>query len=48
VDVRVLGSIEVSRDGGPVALPVGKQRALLAYLLIHRNQVVLRDSLIDG
>ena len=44
----MLGSIEVWRDGRPLVVAAGKQRALLAYLLIHRNRVVLRDELIDA
>jgi DNA-binding SARP family transcriptional activator/streptogramin lyase len=44
----VLGPLEV-RSGGK-ALPLGgpKQRALLALLLLHENEVVSRDRLIDG
>jgi DNA-binding SARP family transcriptional activator/WD40 repeat protein len=43
----ILGPLEVRRDG--VELPVGgpRQRALLAMLLCHANEVVSRDVLID-
>ena len=44
----ILGPVEVSLDGRPVALGGPKQRALLAILLLHRNQVVSRDRLIDA
>jgi DNA-binding SARP family transcriptional activator/streptogramin lyase len=48
VEFRVLGPLEV-RSGG-TALPLGgpKQRALLALLLLHANEVVSRDRLVDG
>ena len=32
MDIRILGPIEVRRDGSPVALSRGRQRALLALL----------------
>ena len=44
---RLLGPIEVVRDGRPVALG-GKQRALLVLLLLHANEVVSRDRLLDA
>ena len=48
MEFSLLGPLEM-RDGGRV-IPLGgaKQRALLAALLLHANQVVSRDSLIDG
>jgi DNA-binding SARP family transcriptional activator/ABC-type oligopeptide transport system substrate-binding subunit len=36
------------RDGQPVALGGAKPRALLAFLLLHANEVVSRDRLIDA
>lgn len=44
----VLGPLEVR--SGSKALPLGgpKQRALFALLLLHANEVVSRDRLIDG
>lgn len=48
VDVRVLGPLEVRVDGTAKALGGPKQRALLAMLLLHPNEVVSRDRLIDG
>jgi YVTN family beta-propeller protein len=45
----VLGSLSVSLDGGrPVSLGGHKQRTLLATLLLHANDVVARDQLIEA
>jgi DNA-binding SARP family transcriptional activator len=44
----VLGPLEVTVDGRTVALPAAKHRALLAVLLVHANQVVSADGLIDA
>jgi YVTN family beta-propeller protein len=44
----VLGAIEVRRDGETLPLGGPKQRALLAFLLLHANQPVPRDRLIDA
>jgi YVTN family beta-propeller protein len=44
----VLGPLSVSLDGVPVSLGGRKQRMLLAVLLLHANQVVSRDQLIDA
>jgi DNA-binding SARP family transcriptional activator len=43
----ILGPLEVSGDGGQVSLGGGKPRALLAVLLLHPNEVVAADRLID-
>src|SRR6202050_1649888 len=43
-----LGPLSVSSDRGPVSLGGRKQRALLAMLLLHANEVVSRDQLIDA
>ena len=45
---RLLGPLELA-SGGAV-LPVGgpRQRALLAFLLLHADEVVKRGSLIDA
>jgi DNA-binding SARP family transcriptional activator/ABC-type transport system substrate-binding protein/streptogramin lyase len=48
VEFRLLGSVEVLSSGGAVALGGAKPRALLALLLIHRNEVVLRDTLLEA
>jgi YVTN family beta-propeller protein len=47
IDYRLLGPLEVSRDGQAVGVGGPKQRALLAILLLHANQPVHRDVLID-
>jgi DNA-binding SARP family transcriptional activator len=47
VEFRILGSLEVLENGHQVALGGAKQRALLACLLLHANEVVSRDRLID-
>jgi eukaryotic-like serine/threonine-protein kinase len=48
VDVRLLGPIEVSVEGRPVALGGGKPRALLAMLALKAGSTVSTDRLIDG
>src|SRR6516164_9712469 len=49
-DVRfaILGPIELSVEERPVPLGGPKQRALLAFLLLHANEAVSRDRLIDA
>ena len=47
MEFRVLGPLEVNDDGRAIALGGQKQRALLALLLLHANEVVSRDRLID-
>ena len=44
---RILGPLEVVNGDRAVALGRGKQRALLGLLLVHANEVVSRDRLID-
>jgi DNA-binding SARP family transcriptional activator/ABC-type transport system substrate-binding protein len=48
VDFRILGPLEVVVAGRGVPLGGAKQRAALAMLLLHRNQTVSRDRLIEG
>jgi YVTN family beta-propeller protein len=48
VQFGVLGVIEARRDGESLPLGGPKQRALLAFLLLHANQPVSRDRLIDA
>src|SRR5438034_3531376 len=47
MEFRLLGPLEVLRDGRALAVGGTKQRALLALLLLHANEVVSRDRLID-
>ena len=44
---KVLGPLEVVHDDGPIALGGPKQRAVLAHLLVHANEFVPVDALID-
>lgn len=48
IEFRILGSIAALGDDGPLPLGAPKQRALLAFLLLHANTVVSRDRLIDA
>jgi DNA-binding SARP family transcriptional activator len=48
MDFRLLGPLEVAGDDGPLPLGGTKQRSLLAMLLLHANQVVSTDRLIDA
>jgi DNA-binding SARP family transcriptional activator/streptogramin lyase len=48
LDYRILGSLEVCRDGGDVAVAGERQRVLLAMLLLHANEVVSADAMIDA
>jgi YVTN family beta-propeller protein len=47
MDYRILGPLEVFDGERRVALEGSKQRALLAILLLHANEVVSADRLID-
>ena len=47
MEFRILGQLEVDDDGRLVRLGGSKQRALLAVLLLHANEVLPRDRLID-
>ena len=48
MDYRILGSLEVCARGRALELGGVKQRALLAILLLHANEPVSVDTLIDG
>jgi YVTN family beta-propeller protein len=47
MEFRILGPLEVVDDGRPVSIRRGKEQALLAYLLLHANEVVPSGRLID-
>lgn len=47
LEFRILGPLEVRSNGVPVHLGPHKQRAVLAILLLHANEVVSVDRLID-
>ena len=44
----VLGPLEVLRDGDPVRIGGQRQRALLALLLVHANELVRIDQLLEA
>ena len=44
---RILGPLAVAKDGSDVVIGSGKQRALLALLLLNANEAVSTDRLID-
>jgi DNA-binding SARP family transcriptional activator len=48
MDFRLLGPLHVAGDEGALELGGTKQRSLLAMLLLHANQVVSTDRLIDA
>ena len=48
VEFRVLGPLEVLDDGRPLDLGAPRQRALLAVLLLHANEVVSTDRLAEA
>ena len=47
LEFRVLGPLQVERDGRVLPLGGLKQRGVLALLLLDRNRVVPRDQLVD-
>ena len=48
MEFRILGPLELVEDGRPVEIAGRRQRALLALLVVHANEVVSSDRLIDG
>jgi DNA-binding SARP family transcriptional activator/streptogramin lyase len=48
MEFRILGPLEVVDDGNDVSIRRGKEQALLAYLLLHANEVVPSGRLIDA
>jgi DNA-binding SARP family transcriptional activator len=47
MDFRILGPLEALEDGRAISLGGPRQRALLAMLLLHANEVVSSDRLIE-
>ena len=47
MDFRILGSLQVLDKGHVVSLGGSKQRALLALLLLHANETLSTDRLIE-
>jgi DNA-binding SARP family transcriptional activator len=48
MEFRILGPLDAREEGEPLPLGGPKQRALLAVLLLHANEVVSADRLIDA
>ena len=48
MEFKVLGPLEASDDGRIVELGAPRQRAVLAYLLLHANEVVAVDRLAEA
>ena len=48
MEFGILGPLEVTEDGRQLALGGTKQRSLLAMLLLHANEAVARDRLIEA
>jgi DNA-binding SARP family transcriptional activator/streptogramin lyase len=48
VEWRILGELHVAHQGRTVEIGAGKERALFAMLLLHRNEAVSPDRLADG
>ncbi|HSL25840.1 MAG TPA: BTAD domain-containing putative transcriptional regulator, partial [Acidimicrobiia bacterium] len=44
---RILGTLDAEVDGGPIDLGPPKQRSLLAVLLLHLNEVVPTERLVE-
>ena len=47
MEFRILGPLEVELDGSAVSAKGRKPRALLGLLVLHRNQPVAPEQLID-
>src|SRR5215471_7673120 len=47
MEFRILGPLEVVEDGRRLAVGGRKQRAVLALLLLHANEVVATDRFVD-
>jgi YVTN family beta-propeller protein len=48
VRYRLLGPLEISDGDRPLSLGEGRQRSVLTLLLLHRNEAVSSDRLIDA
>ena len=48
MEFGILGPLEATEDGRPLALGGTKQRSLLAMLVLHANEAVSRERLIDA
>ena len=48
MEFRILGSLEVVEDDTRIPIRAGNDRALLALLLLHANETVSSERLVDG
>lgn len=48
MDFRILGPLEVVGPDGPIRIDAGKVRALLELLLLHANEVIAGERLVDS
>ena len=48
MEFRILGPLEVIGADGPLTLRGAKRRGLLAFLLVHRGQVIPSDRLAEA
>jgi DNA-binding SARP family transcriptional activator len=48
VQFGILGRLEVSKDGHAIEIKGSKQRTLLNLLLLHPNQAVSKDGIIEA
>src|SRR6266498_2118526 len=48
MEFRLLGPLEVLHEHVPVRIAAGKQRALLAILLLSANRTISREQLVDS
>src|SRR5438034_4714096 len=48
MDFRLLGPLEVLAGNAPVQVAAGKQRALLALLLLNANRTVSSEQIVDA
>ena len=48
MDFRLLGPLEVAENGRTISLGGARARALLVLLLLHRNEVVAVDRIVDA
>jgi DNA-binding SARP family transcriptional activator len=44
---RILGPLEIAGEHGPITLHRGKEQALLSFMLLHPNELLPSDRLID-
>ena len=47
MEFRILGPLEIVRDGEPLVLRAAKHRSLLAVLVLHANEVVPYERMFD-